>query len=121
VSKVNKSQKIRELLASNVTVKQIAKRLKVSPNYVYSVQWKANKKKPGLIPMETPIPDFIADKDGVREIPNFIGDYQGSFGTPLVKPTPVPPPAMVVDQILQRINAEISRLTTVRDYLVRET
>jgi len=42
---VNKSDRIRRLLAKGLSVSEIAKRLKVKPNLVHQVKW-ADKKKP---------------------------------------------------------------------------
>ena len=43
--KISKSEKIRNLLAHGMSVAQIAKKLDVSPNYVYAVRWNAANKK----------------------------------------------------------------------------
>lgn len=42
---MNKSDRIRRLLAKDLSVSEIAKRLKVKPNLVHQVKW-ADKKKP---------------------------------------------------------------------------
>jgi hypothetical protein len=43
---VNKSDRIRRLLAKGLSVSEIAKRLKVKPNLVHQVKWADKKKKP---------------------------------------------------------------------------
>ena len=43
--KISKSEKIRNLLAHGMSVAQIAKKLDVSPNYVYAIRWNAANKK----------------------------------------------------------------------------
>jgi len=43
--KISKSEKIRNLLAQGMSVAQIAKKLDVSPNYVYAIRWNAANKK----------------------------------------------------------------------------
>jgi transposase-like protein len=42
---MSKSDRIRQLLTKGVEVKEIAKRLKVSPNLVHQVKWQAKKNK----------------------------------------------------------------------------
>ena len=42
---MTKSERIRQLLARNLSVKEIAKRLKVSANLVHQVKWQAERKK----------------------------------------------------------------------------
>lgn len=42
--KVSKSEKIRNLLKQGMTVNEVAKKLKISPAYVYSVRWQAKQK-----------------------------------------------------------------------------
>lgn len=42
---MSKSERIRQLLARNLSVKEIAKRLKVTTNLVHQVKWQAEKKK----------------------------------------------------------------------------
>ena len=47
---MNKSDRIRQLLAKGIKVKEIAKRLKVSTNLVYQVSWQAKNKKKQATP-----------------------------------------------------------------------
>lgn len=42
---MTKSERIRQLLARNLSVKEIAKRLKVTTNLVHQVKWQAERKK----------------------------------------------------------------------------
>ena len=44
MKKANKTQQIRNLLAHGKSVASIATKLKVKPNYVYSVRWHMKKK-----------------------------------------------------------------------------
>ena len=46
---MTKSAKIRKLLAKDLDVAQISKRLKIPANYVYTVKWLDKKKKPSKI------------------------------------------------------------------------
>ena len=46
---MNKSDRIRRLLAKDLSVSEIAKRLKVKPNLVHQVKWADKKKKPPKI------------------------------------------------------------------------
>ena len=47
---MSKSDRIRQLLAKGIKVKEIAKRLKVSTNLVYQVNWQAKNKKKQATP-----------------------------------------------------------------------
>lgn len=39
----NKAKQVRRLLAKGLTPKEIATKINVSPNYVYTIRWHANK------------------------------------------------------------------------------
>ena len=43
--KVNKSQRVRELLAEGLTVQQISHKLQMPKNYIYTQMWKDKQKK----------------------------------------------------------------------------
>ena len=105
--KANKSEKIRTLLnTGKLTIKQIAKRVGVSPNYVYNVQWKDGKKpkKPGLITMDTPVVELASREEATGFIP-----------TPDKPLTDTP-----LSEILATLDMEIAYLKSIRDYLVQE-
>ena len=46
---MTKSAKIRKLLAKNLDAAEVAKRLKIPVNYVYTIKWLDKKKKPSKI------------------------------------------------------------------------
>lgn len=64
---MNKSEKIRGLIKAGKDVASIAKTLKVSPNYVYTIRWKmqnkSGKKKSGY-------PKITAPKEAVLPKPS---------------------------------------------------
>jgi hypothetical protein len=51
---VNKSDRIRRLLAKGLSVSEIAKRLKVKPNLVHQVKWADEKKPSGKATFKSP-------------------------------------------------------------------
>jgi hypothetical protein len=58
---VNKSDRIRRLLAKGLSVSEIAKRLKVKPNLVHQVKWADKKKPSGKATFKSPRSRLIND------------------------------------------------------------
>lgn len=100
VKKINKAARIRALLAKGQSVLTIAKKLKVNPNYVYTVQWKEGKKPKG-------------EKD--LDIPAFI-----AAGEHPAQPGPAPLTDKPLSKILVELDYEIAYLKSIRDYLTTE-
>ena len=58
---MNKSDRIRRLLAKGLSVSEIAKRLKVKPNLVHQVKWADKKKPSGKATFKSPRSRLIND------------------------------------------------------------
>jgi transposase-like protein len=66
---MSKSDRIRQLLAKGVEVKEIAKRLKVSSNLVHQVKWQAKNKKKQATPERSTNPKVQkAEKKYIKKV-----------------------------------------------------